>query len=589
MNSVRGELASYVASLGELGLLRLAGIMTLVIVGTAAEVVGIVLLIPLLGLVFEQLPDGQAGGLVGSGIQSALAPLPPTGQLLVLLGAFVVLITLRALLAWRRDLQLMRLSFDLVDSWRARIVRAVAGASWQRLQSLQNSRLEFAITSEVARLAVGSDRLLRGGVAVLQLGLVLVSALLLSSKLTLLALACGLIGLPLLLRLAGTAHRYGEGLSRDGSKRQHVLSEFLAGMKLAKVHDAEQRYAGTFIAITNTMRQRALAFADAQMRGQNAFQLAGGLAAAIVALVGLVFMDTTPVLLSALLVLLTRIIAPAQQLAQAAQAILTMLPAVGHLTEIEAKLGTTPAPIDSRMAGRAPVGPISVSMRSITYRPAGRDLPVLCDVNCKIGPGELAVLLGPSGSGKTTLADVLLGLIEPDRGDIEVDGSPIRGASALAGFRRRVAYVPQEPFLFDQSVRENLLWAEPDASESDLWQALQQAEATDFISKMEAGLETAVGNRGSHLSGGERQRICLARALLRRPGLLILDEATSALDRGVEERLLETLVRLRGKMTLLIIAHRLPDWLRADVTFTLEGGVLQAQPGPAKAAASGRR
>ena len=104
---------------------------------------------------------------------------------------------------------------------------------------------------------------------------------------------------------------------------------------------------------------------------------------------------------------------------------------------------------------------------------------------------------------------------------------------------------------------------------------------------MPNGLETAAGNRGSRLSGGERQRICLARALLRRPGLLILNEPTSALDPAVEKRLLQTLSRLRGGMTLLLIAHRLPDWFRADITLTLEGGLLRTQLGEGSAAALG--
>lgn len=581
-SGAKAQLASYLASFAALGRARLAAVAVLVIVGTLAEGIGILLLIPLLGLIFSGLSGSGLESVHNSTVRAVLAPLPATSQLLVLLGVFVALMVLRAGVSWQRDLQLMRLSLALVDAWRARIVRAVAGASWQRLQALQNSRLEFAVNSEVGRLSIGGDRMLRGGVAAVQLLLFLAIALVLSPLLTLLALACGMAGVLLLIPLVRASHRYGEALSRDGSRRQNVFSEFLAGMKLAKVHDAERRYAGSFNALSDEMRERSLAYYDVQMRNQNAFQLAGGLAATVIVFVGIVWLHTAPVVLSALLALLTRIISPVQQLAQSAQLVLTMLPAVGNLVDIERSLASPAAPVIDRDPTSAATGPMAIALNSVDYQPPGRSVTLLRGLNLTIPAGSLVVLLGPSGSGKTTLADLLLGLLEPDHGEIAFDGQPIRDPAARAGIRRKVAYVPQESFLFDQTLRDNLLWAEPGASEAQLWDALDKAEAGAFVRGLPEGLDTLVGNRGSHLSGGERQRICLARALLRQPGLLILDEATSALDRSVEDRLLRTLARLRGQMTLLIIAHRLPDWLDPDLVLTLGQGVLtsrsQAEP-----------
>jgi ATP-binding cassette subfamily C protein len=582
---VRAQLASYLVSFAKLGRYRLAGALALVVVGTVADGIGILLLIPLLSLIFTDTPGTGASGRFGAEIHAALTSFSPNGQLIALLSLFAGLLLIRAIVSWQRDLRLIALSMTLVDSWRERIVRSVAGASWRRLQELQDSRLEFAVNSEVGRLAVGGDRVMRGGVAAVQLVLLLAVALLLSPVLTLLALLCSLAGLPLLLPLVRNAHGHGEELSRDGGKRQNVFSEFLAGMKLAKVHDAEQRYAAEFIALSDLMRQRVLAFAGAQLRNHNAFQLAGGIAAALIVFVGIAWLHISPVVLSALLVLLTRVIGPVQQIAQSVQTILTMLPAVGNLTRIEASLAADPVPHDEVTPSSVATGPMAVVLKSIDYKPPGRGQSLLQGLDCTISPGSLVVLLGPSGSGKTTLADILLGLVEPDRGEIEADGVPIRTAAARSETCRRVGYVPQESFLFDQSLRQNLLWAKPDAAEDELWAALAHAEASDFVRRLPDGLETRVGNRGSNLSGGERQRICLARALLRRPGLLILDEATSALDPAVEERLIQTLVRLRGQMTLLMIAHRLPAWLSPDATFTLVDGVLETRARPLAVAA----
>jgi ATP-binding cassette subfamily C protein len=189
--------------------------------------------------------------------------------------------------------------------------------------------------------------------------------------------------------------------------------------------------------------------------------------------------------------------------------------------------------------------------------------------------GTTTALVGASGAGKTTLIDLLMGLLTPTEGDILLDGRPV--GEKLRPWRRSIGYVSQDPFLINNSIRGNLLWACPGASEEDMWAALTMAAADGFVRGLPSGLDSVVGDRGVRISGGERQRIVLARALLKKPSVLILDEATSSLDSENEQSIQRAIEGLKGKLTIVVIAHRISTVKNVDQILVVEQGQIIEQ------------
>jgi ATP-binding cassette subfamily C protein len=183
----------------------------------------------------------------------------------------------------------------------------------------------------------------------------------------------------------------------------------------------------------------------------------------------------------------------------------------------------------------------------------------------------VTAIAGPSGAGKSTIADLLLGLLRPTGGRMLVDGHAL-AESDLGAWRRSIGYVPQDSFLLHDTVRANLRWARPGATDEQMWDALERSAAAGVVRARPEGLDTVIGDRGVRLSGGERQRLALARALITAPDVLVLDEATSALDSVNERQILRAVQNLRGRVTVVVITHRLSTIRDADLVHVVEQG-----------------
>jgi subfamily B ATP-binding cassette protein MsbA len=220
----------------------------------------------------------------------------------------------------------------------------------------------------------------------------------------------------------------------------------------------------------------------------------------------------------------------------------------------------------------------SIHFEKVTfgYRP---DHPVLKDFSLEVQPGESVALVGPSGVGKTTLINLLLRFYSPDEGQIWVDGYPIDMVK-IASLRQQIALVHQEPFLFSTTIRENILYGRPGASDEEVEWAARAANIHDFITSLPQGYDTGVGQRGVALSGGQRQRIALARAFLKDAPVLLLDEATTSVDSEAEALIQEALANLMGGRTTIIVAHRLSSLQHADRIVILEDGYIAEEGSP---------
>lgn len=216
-------------------------------------------------------------------------------------------------------------------------------------------------------------------------------------------------------------------------------------------------------------------------------------------------------------------------------------------------------------------------MSGVTFAYPGCDRNVLESADMEIRFGQSVGIVGPSGAGKTTAVDILLGLLKPQEGKVLADGRNIE--EDLQGWLKAAAYIPQKIFLMDSTIRENVAFgAEPREIDDDkVWETLREAQMEDFVRSLPAGLETTVGEQGIRLSGGQCQRIGIARALYRDPDILFFDEATSSLDNETEAAIMESVEKLKGRRTLVIVAHRLTTIANCDVVYRVEEGKIRKE------------
>jgi len=532
--------------------------------------IGLLLLLPLLQLVGFSTSQGASASIAYYAAAAfALAGLPLT--LATVLAVYVVIMTLYWFLTrWQNNLS-FAIQLDFATKLRQELYSAIVNTNWLFFSRNRASTFTHALTAEVDRVSFGTQQILSALSSVLVLLAYFVVAWLLSATVTAAVVVCGIVLVFGLKNKLTLSRERGAALSADVNAMYGALTEHLDGMKTVKSYGAQERNMARF----SNLNKRVMKDVMGHVRNVNNTQFLFNtgsvlvLAGALVVMIDVLHLAAAVVLV--LLYLFFQIIPQFSSIQLSYQGFVNMLPSFVNVANIKARCEAAAEREVDRQQDIALRTSIEFKNASFSYAADGQS--AVEHLNLKVDAGKMTAVVGTSGAGKSTLADLMMGLIEPQKGEVLIDGLPL-DPERLEAWRSRIGYVAQETFLFNDTVRANLLWARPDATDEDLHTALHLAAADEFVARLPDGMETVLGDRGVLLSGGERQRLALARALLREPSLLILDEATSNLDSENERRIQGAIEALHGDMTIVAITHRLSTIRNADQIYVLENGRL---------------
>lgn len=529
---------------------------------------GLLMLVPLLELV--GVGQGQVKSGVALKINSLFNSLGISLTIPTVMAVFLCLVAVTAMANYLQEILSAQIINGFVYKLRARLFATVTYVRWLTFVRSRSSDVTHIMASELQRVGVLTHFLLNiiaNTVLVISYFFV---AFTLSPRVTFMAMGAGLCLLAILFPFQRMALRLGQ---RQFSATQEMfasVADHLGGMKIMKAYGAYGAHIKSFDKVNKQMRDQVISLSRARGLSQLFFRL--GSALAMVAFFYLTLSRASLPTSSLLLVvfIFARFMPLFSSLQNHWQNMMNALPAFTASVRMQERFEQAAEPVCVPEKGLGLNHALTLDQVSFSYAgPGGKH--AVSHVSFKVPARRMTALVGPSGSGKSTTADIILGLLRPDQGGLFIDGRPLDD-QLLHAWRASIGYVPQDTFLFHDTVRMNLLWAAKGATEDDLHTVLGAAAALEFVQALPRGLDTVIGDRGVRLSGGERQRLALARTLLRRPSLLLLDEATSSLDNESERHIQRAVEQLHGQMTILIIAHRLSTVRSADQIVVLDGG-----------------
>lgn len=492
----------------------------------------------------------------------------------VIIGIFVALILARALLSRVATVEQNKLLERYELSLRGALYDGLTRASWETLVGMKTADLLHAFTTQCrqARFCLQWTIALISSAAAAAMQLAIACWMSLPVTAMVLAVGCGFLALFRPVQRKSKA--YGKQVIEVNRELHREIQDQLAGVKEIRAYGVEGEHAQRFERLSREYYDASLKMTQLRVAPQFCYHAAAAAMIALAFVVSVLVMDTGTAQLMVLVYIFSRLWPVFSSWQDQLQNIHAYLPASEKIEQTLDKLRQDEAAPEAAERQVSFEREIAFDGVSFSYK-TGQD-GVLDDVSFSLSFGSVTALVGRSGAGKSTTADLLLGLLRPQSGRILVDGVELREAN-MAAWRRCIGYVPQEPMLLGASVRENLRRFHPRSTDEDITRALKQAQAWEFVEKLEHGLDTLLGDKGVRLSGGQRQRIVLARVLLGRPKLIILDEATSALDYDSENAVRETIRALRGETTVVVIAHRLATIRSADYAIVLEDGRVAEQ------------
>lgn len=410
---------------------------------------------------------------------------------------------------------------------------------------------------------------------------VLVVLLLLNWQLTLLSLAMFPIMFIIVMRYDKTVRPIWRQARQEMAKLTTVLQENISGVRTVKAFAREEHEIDKFDQKSATYLNTNLHRVAIESQTLPLIDFISGLSVVILLGIGghqVISGILTLGTLVAFQSYIWKLIWPVRSMGWIINSLEQALAAAPRLFEI---LDTPSAICDEPNSLPAPAFQGKIEFSNVSFQFVDSESPVLHDVSFTIEPGQIVAILGGTGSGKSTLVNLLPRFFDPTEGSVRIDGTDIREFT-LASLRSQIGMVMQDTFLFSASIAENIAYGRPDASQEEIEQVARLAQAEEFISQLEAGYATPIGERGVGLSGGQKQRVALARALLMDPAILILDEATSSVDSHTEDLIQKALDKVMPGRTSIIIAKRLSTIKRADLVVVIEDGAIAELGSPAE-------
>jgi subfamily B ATP-binding cassette protein MsbA len=493
-----------------------------------------------------------------------------------LLTAVLGLMLLRILMVYARQYYVAWLSQEILHTTRMTLMDACLGARFTFFTSMHTGQMMNLLTTEAQRVGSGLGVVLTLGANSLAVAMLLGVLLWVSVPLTLVAVVFLTLAGVLVWLVVRRTKAVGFSVSEALKGLSFKVMERLMAFRLIKLTATSRREAGHIRDASAEVRDHMV-----QLRtwGAKVDLLMEPLVVASslgIFYIAVIRYGMTLAEVGLFMLILVRLLPLAQGLLRDWQ---TYVSCQGAVAALRGGLDLARAEAEQE-AGGVPFAGLTrgIRLEGVTFGYNGALRPALDQVGLEIPAGRMTALVGPSGAGKSTLADLLPRLQEPQAGVLFFDGIPARDYD-LSSLRRGIAFVSQEAILFNDSVRANLAFVRPEATDQEIWQALEQAKAREFVEALPQGLGTPLGERGACLSGGQRQRIALARALLQGAPVIVLDEPTSALDSESELAIQGSIESLRreSKTTLVVIAHRLSTIRSADKIAVLENGRVVQQ------------
>ncbi|MEP4378213.1 MAG: ABC transporter ATP-binding protein [Alphaproteobacteria bacterium] len=538
----------------------------LVLLAGLLEGFSVVMFLPLLAVAMGE--QAEIGGEIIDTVTSAFATVGLTPTIGSLLALIVVFITSKAILNVLAATQVGYTSARMMTDLRLELIRSLMRARWSYFVTQPTGILATALGHEAK---VASSSYQKGIKLVTEAFLVLIYAsvaLLTSWQVTLAGLAFGAVTFVFLHGLIRIAHSASD---RNAALMRSLVDRFtdsLSSIKPIKAMALENRLLPLLEHESDeiNMSHRREVFGVAMFQGVTeplvVLILAGGI------FVALEFLALPFAQILFMAIVLQRMITRVNTLQGSYQALVVAQTTFWRLrNSID----------DAHQSAEQLAGTEKPALdRALTFRGVqfGYDeTNVLQNLDIDVPVGQCTAIIGPSGAGKTTILDLVTGLIRPDAGEIAIDDTPLTETD-LRWWRGRIGYVPQDSVLFHDSILSNVTLGDPKLSETDAEAALRAAGLWEFVLSEPEGLDTLVGERGTRLSGGQRQRLAIARALVRKPALLILDEATASLDPQTEREVIASLAPLKGKVTIIAISHQPAILTMADVIYRIQHGAV---------------